>query len=212
MNKTKTMLAGALLAITEYVGAQTQDTEKDSVQFNTEFNTLETAVTNQDDLVRTRMINAPSVDYKGVHVGFHGLNEINNANPDTYFGRNRLLVGKTEGKNYFIVDAITTKDGLVDTKVGVRNTSIAETIGVYGFLDAETNLDGMSILGFYGRSIGECFSVEGLYVINKEYDGEFNQFLEVQGNYKIGNHLSAFGRMETYNFESPVLMFGLSVK
>ncbi len=213
-NTVKTLATTALMTIATYGGLLAQDStnvvsqdNKNKIEFSSDFNQLEV-----DGLQgKVRSINKASIGNDKFGLAYHGLNEITSANPDTYFGLNRLILNTNEYANPMLATKWSL-DGIFDSKVGLRNESLPELAGAdYGFLDALTDGSAVELMLFAGKGITDNLSLEALQTIQVENEIKPGYFSELQLNYKLGEKVSAFGRVESVNFKDPLYVAGLLV-
>ncbi|MFH1445626.1 MAG: hypothetical protein ABIF08_04045 [Nanoarchaeota archaeon] len=164
------------------------------------YNALETGVS--EDYARNRLFTNATVEINGWEVGFQGLNEINDLDFDTYFGRNRLYLGPEDSENYLLIDTIANSGGIIDTRYGIRNMSLMRYLGGYGYVDMETNKDLVGINAFYGKPVKEG-SLEILQSVNFPFQARPNYYTELQFNRAIDGNpdYNGFFRIEMSNFD-----------
>ncbi len=175
-------------------------------RFNLGYNALEVA-SNQDTL-RTRFLGNVDFDTGHFQIGWHGLNEVNNFKGGSYFGQNVFTVGDdTQGA----LVLVATADG-VSREYGVRNTSLPKTLGGYGFVLATADTDGVTFRTFYGRERGR-FSGEVFQKARYQEGEKPVYYTELQGNVKIADNLSMFGRAELsgFNLDGATYLGGFAV-
>ncbi|MBI4440211.1 hypothetical protein HY638_04535 [Candidatus Woesearchaeota archaeon] len=201
---TKRIIVGAALAanlIAEPAHAQEnyqQPHDNGRVELNLGYNALEVAVTDKAD-VRTRALtNVDATIADRLTVGYHGLNEIDNVDPNSYYGRHVITVSP---KGPLISAAAVMKTdakGVFDKKVGIRNTSLPELLGGYGFIDVTANGEGANATAFYGRDVGPI-TIEGYQDVDIPYGGKVSSYSELILTKSVDGKLSIFGRAEIPN-------------
>lgn len=198
----KNTLLGAVFALGLY--ASPAKAEESRVHFG--YNALETAVITEytpdvNRPVRNRLITNISLDAGNLEISYHGLNEMNNYNSDTYFGRNRLMIGKKDSLLRLLIDTKANENEIFDTKVGARYTGLMKKIGYYGEIDLSANEDALNLRIFYGKMLGKGFSMELLQDTTFLYDSKPNHYTELQLNKSLSDRLSLFGRAEFWDFD-----------
>lgn len=144
-------------------------------------------------------------------IGHHGIDESPNFTRGMYYGRHAFDVSiGSELRPAALV--VTGPDGFSCTGFGVRNETLLEKLGGYGFLEGFLSPSGIADLTiFYGisfdRSSLECYQETIVGGGTKPAHHS-----EVQGNLPLGGNYFAFGRMEWNNFKDPKLLGGLSIK
>jgi hypothetical protein len=169
------------------------------------YNALEIASTSEE---RIRIRSLVNVDLKfgNSNVGMHTLNEVDNADQETYYGRNVITVGRSvQG-----ISVLKTDDsGITDNKYGIRFSDLSP-LGGYGFVDLSADKNSANMSVFYGRSCGK-FSGEMYESVEFSFNGEAKPYTEVQLYREIGNGFSIFGRAENsgFNRKETRYLFGL---
>lgn len=165
-------------------------------------NNLEAAVEASED-TRVRAINNIDVKIDEFAIGYHGLNECSNMDGATYFGKNPVSVGPIGSPVRAEVCAKTASDGVIDTKYGVRDTSIVRNLGGYGCIEALANKDAANISIFYGRALPKGCTLEVLQSVDIPFDGgKAVPYTEIQLNKSLGKHAAAFVRAEVPDFDT----------
>ena len=169
------------------------------LMFNLGYNGLENGV-NQEGSMRTRMLNSVGVSAGNFHLDYNGLNEINDLNNNTYFGRHVVSAGHNSSPLDIGIVVKTVKGEVLDVKTGVRNTTIPESVADYGSIDVTVDGESANVDVFTGKVIGNG-SVELYHEVEIPFDGTAAHYTEVQGNVDITKHLAGFGRIEIPNFK-----------
>jgi len=191
-----------ITAVYELIAPQTvqeQKGEMPSMKLNLGYNGLENGVNRKGD-VRTRAINNFGVSTRGVHVDYNGLNEINDLDKDAYFGRHVVSAGIDKIPVNAGVVVKTVKGGVIDTKVGFRNTTLPEKVVDYGSIDVTVDQGSANATVFAGKVIGNG-SVELYNETEIPFSGKPFNFTEIQGNLDITKHLAGFARVEIRHFD-----------
>ncbi|MBS3056415.1 MAG: hypothetical protein J4473_03200 [Candidatus Aenigmarchaeota archaeon] len=178
-----------------------------------DYNALETAVTT-DGHIRNRVLTNLSLETGNMEIGYSGLNEVNNLNIETYFGRNCLTIGQNGQKTRLLIETRADKHGVFDTKAGIRNTGMVESIGCYGYLDTTANNRSAKVTLFCGKPVGKGISAEIFQ------SSEFSQhnhpvyYTELQLNHAISGRVDLFCRAEIpdFNANEAVYLFGITIK
>ena len=195
MGKITNALLASLLAGSVNVAAQAPAQTK-PVELG--YNAVEALGTTQGD---ARIRDLTNVDFSlgEIKPGFHGLNELTfkqgERTLDTYFGRNVLTLGIGDSKIVPAAVLKIDKTGVFDAKYGIRNTTLPEALGGYGFLDIVFNKDGANATAFYGIEAGR-FSIEALGSLEMPYKGRRAFYTEIQPYLKLGKGLSLTARAE----------------
>ncbi|HLD00809.1 MAG TPA: hypothetical protein VJC39_03630 [Candidatus Nanoarchaeia archaeon] len=139
---------------------------------------------------------------------------MNDWDSDTYFGRNRFMIGKKDFPLKLLVDTKANSEEIFDTKFGVRYTDLARKLGGYGYTDLSANQDALNLTMFYGRPLRKGFSVEVLQDCTFTNGEKPSYFTELQLNKRITDNLSLFGRAEIQNFDKDLATYlvGASIK
>ena len=206
----KKMIASAVVIAALY-GAFVKAEEQKKAEINLRYNALETLVTEDGD-VRYRLLSNVDFNIDDFRVGYSGLNEANNLDEDTYFGRHALLLSKEDSGTSLAAVIKTTKDGAIDKKIGIRNTSLVNKLGGYGRIDAVADGDAANLTAFYGRPFGRGFSAELYHSLEIPFEGKPGHYTEVQVNKDISAWLSLVGRVEIRNFRDTAFMGGIAIK
>ncbi len=163
-------------------------------RLNLGYNAVEAAVTSNED-VRTRLLTNADLNLGQVQIGYHALNEMNNFNGDTYFGRNAFTAGEKSKPVKFVSVVKTNGKGIIDAKAGLR---VAKMPGGYGYVDLTFDTNSTNMTLFYGRPFGKnSFEL----VQTAEFGTEKpSYYTEPQVNFSLGKHLAVFGRAEIPGF------------
>ncbi|HLC64995.1 MAG TPA: hypothetical protein VJI46_02605 [Candidatus Nanoarchaeia archaeon] len=199
------IMVGAALATKLFVGeaAYAQETyqqpdKKDKVELNLGYNALEVAVTDKAD-VRTRALtNVDATIGDRLTVGYHGLNEMDNADPSLYYGRHVITAAPKDSQTSAAAVVKTDSAGVFDKKVGIRNTSLPEMLGSYGFIEVTANGDATNLTAFYGREVGPII-IEGYQDVDVPFKGKVSSYSELILTKSLDGKLSVFGRAEIPN-------------
>lgn len=219
MKKITQTIKKALLAGTLAWGLYASPVRAEEPKVNFGYNALETAVVTErtpegDRPVRNRLLSDVSLDIGDFTLGYQGLNEFNNWDSDTYFGRNRFMLGKNDLPLKLLVDTKANSEEIFDTKFGVRYTDLVKKLGGYGYTDVSANQDALNLTMFYGRPLGKGFSAEILQDCTFSNGEKPAYFTELQLNKNITENLSLFGRAEIPNFDKDLATYlvGVSIK
>ena len=206
----KKSITGAALVATLYTAPAIA---KEKPKLNLGFNALETALTQIGD-VRSRLYTNLSLTIGDAYLGFHGMNETNNLFKGYYFGRQTLIAGKKDSGTKGIVVIKIDKQGIFDKKIGIRNTSLVEKLGGYGFIDLTADKDSANITAFYGKPIAKGTTFEILQAAELPFKGKPGYYTEALINKDVYKKLYAFCRAEMIDFdpEKVTIMGGLAVK
>ena len=180
-----------------------------SAELSFGYNVVENAVLDSGDL-RTRMINNIDLIEGDFRFGYHGLNEVNNFDAKTYFGRNRLMIGKKDADTSALIDMRSDVNGVFDTKFGMRNTGLIKKSGGYGFVDVSVNSKAGNVNLFYGRSLGHGLSLEYLQSSDFAFKGKPSYYRELQMNKDVGKGRAVFARAEMAEHCETKYMFGVA--
>ncbi len=176
------------------------------------YNALETAVVAErspegNRPVRNRLLSNVSLGLGDLEISYQGLNEVNDWNSDTYFGRNRFIVGNKDSPLKFLVDTRAVKDDVFDKKIGVRHTKLMSQLGGYGFVDLSTDKDSLNLALFYGKPLCGGLSLEVLQDTTFRRDQEPSYYTELQLNQSLTDKLSLFVRAEIPNFDEDLATY-----
>lgn len=191
-------LYSPMKAIAQNNSMQDDDTTKiEKVERNLEgkinFASLEAGLTHKVD-PRIRGIVNSSITYKNVELGYWGLHETDGKN--WYFSRSVPTIGKKDAKTKSCAVLKTDQKGIFDIKYGIRNTSLPSRIADYGWTTLSGNKEGAELAFFLGKDLGNGFSTELFNTTNIKYDGNVNNYSELQINKKITKHINCYGRFE----------------
>ena len=178
----------------------TQTEQKQGPKLRLGNNALETAITDKND-IRSRLFTNVGVDYQGVLFDFHGMNQINNMNDHTYFGRNVFGIGPSAWSTEAIAALKFNNEKVLDSKYGFRNTCLPAKIADYGWVDVTADTKAGNFQTFLGWKLGERTTLEALQSFEKPYEGKTSKYTELQLNYRLFDHVEVFGRIETNNFD-----------
>ena len=197
---TKPVEFEALGAAPQPVVEQVEEKQPSRIKLG--YNALEIAATDEGD-VRTRLLTNIDFLVGPVEIGYHPLNEMDNLDTDTYFGNHRFTLGHKDIGTKLEVRVKANSHGATDEKIGVRDYSLVEATGGYGYLESTANKDGANITLFYGRNLGKGFSAEFLQVVDVPFDNgkKTNYYNELQLNMSLGKHFALFGRIEMPGFD-----------
>jgi len=127
-----------------------------------------TSETEGDNFLRLRLLTNVGVDIGNVEARYSGLNEINNADEGTYYGRHVFFGGLKDLDIKAATIIKTSNEEVLDAKVGIRDThltnSLSNLIGGGGSID----------LGFDDEAVG----IAPLYTIDFSKLGEFGNGFE----------------------------------
>lgn len=188
----RNIIAGAILLAG---GACTSIPAEKQNLVNFGYNAIENAAASSKN-TRTRLLNNASISAGVIEAGYHGLNEVDNLDETTYFGRHSLEVGL---KSFPIrPNAVLKTDntGLFNTKFGLRDTSLIGVLGGYGFVEVGANHDAANFTTFYGRNLGTGWSASAVLSADGNFNDKPKWYAELQLNKEIWPHVSAFGRVE----------------
>jgi hypothetical protein len=179
---------------------------------NLGYNVMEIARASNAE-TRTRLITNADVTLGKVNIGYHGLNEMNDGESGTYFGRHALMLSESGSPVKALAVVKTVDSGTIDTKLGVRDKSIVKKLGGYGFIDATTDEHALNITAFYGKEIGGV-QFELMHAIEESFRNKpgkrAQNYTELQVNRYITRNAAIFGRAElSYNGNSTVMVGGL---
>ncbi len=192
-------------------GAGNASAEEQKVNWG--FNALETAITN-DENVRTRALtNVDALLGDSFEIGYHGLNEVENLEGDSYFGIHDFTIGMKDWPVDGVLNVKTDSFGIFDRKVGLRNESLMEMLGGYGYLEALADQDSANLTVFYGKPFENGLSLELYHSMDFTQDGNFN-YSEVQLNKDLTKNWSLFGRIELpdFDFDGARYLVGITLK
>ncbi|MBD3354370.1 hypothetical protein GF361_00115 [Candidatus Woesearchaeota archaeon] len=213
--KIKNAILGATLALGLYAGTVKAEEPK----FNLGYNALETAVDTErtsegERTIRNRLFTNVSLDIKELEIGYQGLNEVNDWDSDSYFGRNRFMFGKVDSPLKLLIDTKANKKEIFDTKVGARYSGLMQKLGGYGNIDMSLDDEALNLNLFYGKPLGKGFSVEFSQDITKPYGEDASYYTELQLNKSLTDRISLFGRLEMAEFDNDKKKYlvGLSIK
>ncbi len=181
------------------------------------YNALENAATidtsQEKNPMRNRLITNVNLNLEGFEVGFNGSNDINDLNRKTYLGSNRFLISRENSKTNLLVKTSENKEGVVDTKIGLRNTSLMERLKGYGYLEGSVDEESANISLFYGKPFGKGFSFEFFQSADFQQDKPI-WYNEIQINKILTNSLTLFGRAEITDFDKDkaTYLLGITVK
>jgi len=184
------------------------------------YNALETAATN-DGNIRNRLYHDFVLKAGPVKAESWGLNEVDNGDIDTYFGRNVLTLGPRDWNTSLATVLKTDSDGVFDTKVGIRDKVLVDILGGYGYIDLTADDEAANLTLFYGRGLGKGFSAEMFQIMEYPFQGhvsdvkDLKPYTELQLNKSLGKHVSLFGRAEIANFRfdrTTRYMVGITVR
>ncbi|HLC96430.1 MAG TPA: hypothetical protein VJH97_03855 [Candidatus Nanoarchaeia archaeon] len=207
-NALKKMVMGAVLLGALY--AKPSPAQKNVVNLDAGYNALEALITQNKD-IRTRAWVDVGLSVYDVRLGYHGMHEADNLDDNTYFGKHMVTLGKKGAGTSFVGIVKATKDGSIDEKVGLRNTSLVKSMSGYGRIDATANDDAASVLVFYGRPVGKGLTVELTHEATQPYHDRMSHYTELQLNKDITKWLSAVGRIEIYDFKDTKVMAGFAI-
>lgn len=201
-----------LLSTVLITGVLVMPATKGNAEVKVGYNALETAAANEAK-VRNRLLTGIGIVAKGVDMEYSALNEVTNGTSETYYGRNVISIGKT-GSGMSACAVMTVIDGVLDTKGGVRNTSLATMLGSYGFLDVTANRDALEAAIFFGRPIAKSVTLELYLATEALFQGHATYYTELQLNKEILTNLAVFGRMEINDFDKnkTVALGGVALK
>ena len=172
------------------------------------YNAFETAVTNptRRDNDAKDIINRLFVNFiaKGdnLEMGYSAKNIFKNFDTDTYFGRHALFVGKKGTDTYLCGVIKAGNSGLLDAKIGVRNTSLIEKLGGKGFIDATAEQDSANLVVLYNLNLGKGYLFQVCQASEYPFKGLSKQITELQLSKDIvKGGLAAFARAETIDFD-----------
>jgi|SRR3989344_1546110 len=216
-NKQKTTMnstiGGALALSLSACVAGTGDS-----RINLGYNALETSVVTERNpegnrSVRNRLLSNVSLGLGDLEASYHGLNEVNDWNSDSYFGRNRVMLGRKDFPLKLLIDTKADENSIFDTKYGVRYTGLMEKLGGYGQIDIGANDEAINLNIFYGLPLGKGFSIELLQDTTIQFNGNARPFnyTELQLNNSITERLSLFVRAEIPNFDEDLATYLLGV-
>lgn len=190
------IVAGAILSAAAFLGG----CQKPEVDFSPGFNAVEIGYTADRD-ARTRVMLEGYVNAGDFKVGYDGTHDLNNADPDTYFGKNVFKVGMKDVKTEGI--AIVRSDGheIVDVKGGIRNKNLIEMLGAYGRIDLVANDEAVQAEVFVGIPLHDRVSLELFQITKLPYQGKASYYTEIQPNFKLNDNFSLFARVEVGDFE-----------
>jgi hypothetical protein len=207
MNKLKKIAYIGMLSLLPLLG-NGQDNQKIKT-IEPKYNTIEAAVTGKGD-VRTRAINNFNINLGNFQSWYHGLNEVDNLDKKTYFGRNWLALGTKKDKAMIDTRSVYGAP-FFDVKYGVTTSRLNELTNTYGFTNITANKKNIEVFVFMGKELGN-WTLESLA------DLQFNKenaklYLENQVYRDISDDgkLKAFLRTESYNnFKQNKIMVGIN--
>ncbi len=166
------------------------------------YNVMETAATDKGD-IRTRLFTGFKANLGPVFIGHHGLNQMNNLEGTTYSGRNTFYLG-AQGFDLATLAVVlqTGKNGIADTKYGIRNLSLMKLVADYGWLDVVANKDSLQVQSFCGRSLGKGYGIEWVQKETFAKGAPVKFYTELQLFKSVADYLKVFARVEMPNFET----------
>jgi hypothetical protein len=179
---------------------------------NLGYNVMEIARTSNAE-TRTRLITNADVTLGKINLGYHGLNEMNDGESGTYFGRHALMLSEKDSPVKALAVIKTTNGGTLDTKLGMRDKSIVKKLGGYGFIDATADEHALNITAFYGREIGGV-QFELMHAIEESFRNKqgkrASNYSEIQVNRFITKNAAIFARAElNYQGDNKYLVGGI---
>ncbi|MFH1849849.1 MAG: hypothetical protein ABH879_06720 [archaeon] len=190
MRKTLGQIATGLALVSAFTRVPTAEADMELGH-----NALETARI-KDSGIRTRAVSNVSVDGRLGSVGYWGMNELTNLDTDTYFGRHVGTAGKNDARYRAAVVAKAIRDGVIDTKVGVRDTGLMEKLGGYGWLDFVADKSALNVTGFFGKPLPYGLSGSLYQDVELPFKGKPTAYTEMQIETPLNERISAFGRAE----------------
>lgn len=173
--------------------------EEPKVSFG--YNALETGFLDKEG-VRSRAINNVSLNLENVQFSYHGLNQVNNGDTDTYFGRHRIMFGKKDANIKGLVDIRTNSKKVINTRYGIRNTTLVKLLfGDYGQIDVTTNKKAANINLFYGKKLGKGFLFELVQSTDFPFKGKPKPYTELMLIKDIKDNFSLYVRAEIPKFD-----------
>jgi len=178
-------------------------------EFTTGYNAIEVGYTDNRE-TRTRVLTNVGVEAGDFKAGYEGLNEMNNADPRTYFGRH-IAHGGLKGLDTELVSVVkTTNEGVLTVKGGVRQNLPWEA--VYGRVDVTANDEAAEIDALVGIPLGKYFTLELVQGAEFPYSGSAAAYTEVQPIVNLNDNFALFGRLEAYDFKDATYMVGIIAK
>ena len=176
------------------------------------YNALEAALTDEGNL-RNRLLTNLDFSTGDLKIGYHGVNEMEDLDPDTYFGIHRIHVGKgTRGE----AKIKTNSKGIVDAKFGIRDTTLPMMIGCYGYTEAVTHGKEGEVAVFLGKGLGKGFFLEAFMSASVPYDSDKNVkwYHELELKKSFGDHYSVFlrGEIKDFNRHKTGISVGLTYR
>jgi|SRR3989338_10632070 len=192
-------LIGALVLASCLSGKTAMAQSAGAQRINLGYNAVEVSGQDTKDF-RARAYADIGLSMSGVQIGYHGLNEMNNLDPGTFFGKEVFTLGKAGASSQAVAVMKLDSKGIIDVKYGVRNTGLPKKLSGYGYLDIAASGNSAGAIIFYGRGIGKGVSVETLQDMKFPFTGRPSVYSELQLNREIGRRGFLFGRAEVDNF------------
>ena len=184
----------AIVAAIALAPVKSQD-KTDTLDAKIEFANLERSFA-KSGYNRNRATFEMSTKYKGFTLAVSGINEINNSDDTTYFGRDVLELGTPDVAPCVIARSSYNQ---VLRMVGIRNRSLAKIIGDGGWIDAAAGKDETEFALFFGKNYGPIHP--GVFhSMLAPYRGKPINYSELQIKADLTENINLVARMEIPEF------------
>lgn len=140
-----------------------------------------------------------------IGVKYHGFNQANDFDVDTYFGRHVFGIesGAIKDGLEAVLDFKTTSDGLLGQHFyGFRDFNAIKHLGAdYGFTHASTNGEDVNITLLYGKSLGAGFTGEIFNSFDSLHEGNDRNLTELILQKNFTDNFGLFIRQDTHDFD-----------
>ena len=124
-------------------GKEKEKDNKKYAELKKGLNTIEEGVIANTKETRARLITNLTAKGDLLEFFYGGMNEITNF--DKYFGRNVIGLGIVDTGVYLSLVEKMNSNGIIDTKVGLRDTNLVKWMGGKGFIDITADKDAANI-------------------------------------------------------------------
>ncbi len=147
-------------------------------------------------------------------IGYHGINQVDLGLAGlTYFTRSVITAAINQVPVQLATIVLANDGGILDVKGGIRNSSLVQMIGDYGFIDVGANHNGVKMDVLYGKVRGP-FAADLFHSTDVGYSGAVRTHTELQVSKLLGEEVKAFARVECDNFNlaGGTYMVGVEVR
>jgi len=195
----KTKLLSSLLLTTSLADVSAAQNNQKFIQPG--FNAVEASyradkTTGTQGVANIRLYGDVAFHASKADIGLSAFDYFDVNKPASFFGRNLLLAGKTDGDSA-VLEAVTTANGTI-WRTGIRDQHLAHiSKKTYGWADLTFGKNDASLTVLEGVQLPKGFRLEVYEIPNKSYHGAWDLYSQMQPLYRLPRGIAG-GRLDAY--------------